>query len=148
MLDVDVTVACIDGGWLSEVRVTADHVGHSVPTGDPFRRLDITLWSDEVQVGTAWLGQSFAPTATSWVQVEDTRVPPPTGSMNEAVRVLRIPVASPPTRWALRYRLADPRTTDTQRQRALSQDALWMPIDDGALRASLTLVDDAASCGR
>ncbi|MCA9492433.1 MAG: hypothetical protein KC621_21015 [Myxococcales bacterium] len=92
-------------------RLTSHDVGHAVPTGDPFRRLQLDVCADlgcSRTLATATFVRRLAPTEDGgWRLAEDTRVPPPTGGARTSVveRVLEAPGARG---WRLSYHLADP----------------------------------------
>lgn len=95
-----------------EATVTATGAAHAVPTGDPFRALELRLCptdcAAEDPVVTARFGQSFTADATTWQRSTDTRIPPATDGP-AASATATLPVAPPPGAWALYLRLADPR---------------------------------------
>jgi hypothetical protein len=75
---------------------------HAVPTGDPFRRLELRLCADracDTLAGEAELRRVIAPDATTWRLVTDTTVPPSRGGPS-TVR-LEVPVSAPPVAWEL-----------------------------------------------
>lgn len=75
---------------------------HAIPTGDPFRRLELRLCADRAcraLVGEAELRRVFAPDATTWRLVSDTTLPSSRGG--PTVRRLEVPVTTPPVAWEL-----------------------------------------------
>lgn len=73
---------------LLTVTVRALDVGHAVPTGDPFRRLELWLCDDpDCNVGSpvAWYKRHLQRTDTSWTDGHDTRVP------SNGTRTIRVP---------------------------------------------------------
>ncbi len=90
--------------------ITFDGVGHAVPTGDPFRRLEFQVFGDLAgarHLGSAELGLRFALDDDGAVRViEDTRLPPPTAG-DRAERT--VTVDAPGARsWRLWFRRVDP----------------------------------------
>jgi hypothetical protein len=90
-------------------------VGHAVPTGDPYRRLRLTLCTDadyKRVLGSALFARSLEPTARSYRLEQDTRVPPPTAKAPLPARTLEIPLAAPlppSATWRLVRHHVDPR---------------------------------------
>ena len=87
-------------GLVFTVRTTG--IGHSFPTGDPFRRLELALCNDTCTT-VAWFRRALARTPTSWDVASDTRIP---AGGARTVTVDPLPGA---TRWELRYRYGDRR---------------------------------------
>lgn len=88
---------------------TTAALGHRVPTGDPFRRLEIALCEDPACTRVAaqrTLGVVHAADADGFLRVvRDDRLGPPGG---EAPAVLRVPRPAGATAWRVRLALADP----------------------------------------
>ncbi|HYO72203.1 MAG TPA: multiheme c-type cytochrome [Archangium sp.] len=90
-------------------------VGHALPTGDPYRRLRLTLCADADctrVLGNAVFQRSLESTARAYRLAEDTRVPPPTATTPVPARTLEIPLAAPlppGATWRLVRHHADPR---------------------------------------
>lgn len=122
-------------GEAATVTLTARGAGHRVPTGDPFRRLELALCGDpdcgEV-VGQARFHRAFQADAQTWRLVEDTTVPPPNPG-REAARSLSVPVRAPPVAWQLWYGYGDDQTLGAlppERARALvASGALEAPTE-------------------
>ncbi|MCB9760504.1 MAG: hypothetical protein H6739_11750 [Alphaproteobacteria bacterium] len=109
----------------SETRVTlASHgVGHRLPTGDPFRYLEVALLDAEGQpVGAAVFTRRFERTEASWVLIDDTTVPP------EGARTLVAQTDAAPARWRLRMVYADPHLRD-----ALPPERYAAVLDEGVV---------------
>ncbi|MCB9674469.1 MAG: hypothetical protein H6737_05085 [Alphaproteobacteria bacterium] len=100
---LEVTVA-VSGGEL-RVAVAARDVGHAVPTGDPFRRLELWLCATEAcetPEPVAWFRRTLERTETSWEPDLDLRVPV------DGDRVIELPVGQARF-WQLVYRYGDRR---------------------------------------
>jgi hypothetical protein len=97
------------------VTVRSRGVGHALPTGDPYRRLLLTLCADADctrVLGSAVFQRSLESTARAFRLAEDTRVPPPTAATPFPARTLEIPLAAPlppGATWRLVRHHADPR---------------------------------------
>lgn len=94
-----------------EVRATAPGAAHRVPTGDPFRRIEVSLATDAectTVVGRTSLRRTIGRTETSWAISQDRTVPPETPT-SAAERVLRVDVSGRPRFWCLDYRYGDRR---------------------------------------
>lgn len=97
------------------VTVRSRGVGHALPTGDPYRRLVVTLCEDADctrVLGSAVFQRSLESTARTYRLVEDTRVPPPTAALPSPSRTLEIPLAAPlqpGATWRLVRHHVDPR---------------------------------------
>ncbi|MCB9780372.1 MAG: hypothetical protein H6742_17540 [Alphaproteobacteria bacterium] len=106
LLDVDVAFVLAPG----RVDATLSHsAGHAVPTGDPFRALELSLCADLActqVVGAEILGLQVGRTDTSFEILADTRLPP------DGRATCTIAVAAPPVAWQLHYRLVDPAHVD------------------------------------
>ena len=96
-------------------RITSRGVGHALPTGDPYRRLWVSIWAPG-PLGRPYLLTSRAlarrveSTRMGWRLVEDNRIPAPTEGEVSKVRV-RLPLDAPLPEGAfarLSYALADP----------------------------------------
>lgn len=90
------------------LQTTAD-LGHRLPTGDPFRRLEVRLcadrWCADVR-SRRQLAVVHQPDADGWMRVvSDTRLGPPGG---EAPDTLRIAWPEGCVAWDVRLLLADP----------------------------------------
>ena len=98
---------------------TTDEVGHRVPTGDPFRRLEVALCATEacetIRVRRV-LAVVHQPDAEGWLQVEkDTRLGPPGSPWPDAVS-LEDPKAGG---YRVRLLLADPALALPREERIL-----------------------------
>lgn len=118
-------VALVRGALEVEVRadgptrvlatVRSRGVGHAVPTGDPYRRLRLTLCADadcKRVLGSTTFARSLESTERTYHVQEDTRVPPPTAQVSAPSRTLEIPLAvplPPGATWRLVRHHADPR---------------------------------------
>jgi hypothetical protein len=83
------------------ITLTGD-LPHAVPTGDPFRRLELRLCADRAcrtLAGEAELRRVFAPDATTWRLASDTTLPASRGGPTE--RRLEVPVTAPAVAWEL-----------------------------------------------
>lgn len=86
--------------------IRTEGIGHSFPTGDPFRRLELQLCTDATEEScttVAWFRRALEPTATSWRVASDTRI-----HAGEPRTVTVEPMAGA-TRWELRYFYGDRR---------------------------------------
>lgn len=95
------TVTLAPGDGPARVTLAGD-LPHAVPTGDPFRRLELRLCADPAcrsLAGTAELRRVFAPDATTWRLAADTTLPPSRGG--PTVRQLEVPVTAPAVAWEL-----------------------------------------------
>ncbi|MEO0324342.1 MAG: hypothetical protein AAF447_15380, partial [Myxococcota bacterium] len=78
-LHVDATLRRRGSAATLELALTAADAGHAVPTGDMFRRLEVSAWDargDGARPARAWLRRRFRVDRRGWHEVEDTRVPP------------------------------------------------------------------------
>ena len=97
------------------VTVRSRGVGHALPTGDPYRRLRLTLCADAActrVLGTTFFQKSLESTPRAYRLAEDTRVPPPTAATPSPSRTLEIPLSAPlppGATWRLVRHHADPR---------------------------------------
>lgn len=82
-----------------ELRVTAQHVGHRFPTGDPFRRLVLEVCDDR-GCSAQTIGRSFALVDGVWAPVIDRSL------ADGETRVLAFPAG---TSWRATFRYGDPR---------------------------------------
>jgi hypothetical protein len=104
-----------DGPTRVLATVRSRGVGHAVPTGDPYRRLRLTLCADadcKRVLGSTTFARSLKSTDRTYHVQEDTRVPPPTAQAASASRTLEIPLAvplRPGATWRLVRHHADPR---------------------------------------
>lgn len=110
MVEDAVAVDFLVGCRSVQATLTATGAAHAVPTGDPFRALELRLCASdcavEDAVATARFGQSFTPDATTWQRTADTRIPPATEGRSAATTAT-LTVDQPPSAWALTLRLAD-----------------------------------------
>ncbi|HEU0032014.1 MAG TPA: cytochrome c3 family protein [Kofleriaceae bacterium] len=86
-----------------ELRVTAQSVGHQFPTGDPFRRLVITVCDDDAcaePIARETIGRGFRMVKGVWAPVIDRTL------RDGETRVLRFP---PSRRWRATLYYADPK---------------------------------------
>lgn len=77
-----------------QIRVRATGIGHSFPTGDPFRRLRLSLCSEESCSDPELIllfRRGYRRTATSYVLERDTTLPPP-GPSGVSIRDLTMPL--------------------------------------------------------
>lgn len=93
--------------------VTTADIGHAFPTGDPFRRLQLTVCADLVcqrPIARVELERRLKRTADGgWALANDTRVPAPTKGLN-GTRTFEL--HAPDARsWRLVMHLTDPRHT-------------------------------------
>ena len=81
------------------LELSVAEAGHAVPTGDMFRRLEVSAWDPaaDARPARAWLRRRFRVDRRGWHEVEDTRVPP------EGTRTVTLDVAGRPARvaWAV-----------------------------------------------
>ncbi|MEZ4318745.1 MAG: hypothetical protein R3F61_14625 [Myxococcota bacterium] len=73
-----VRVTAVRRGGDLVVGVSAPGVGHAVPSGDPFRRLELHVCADAAcseTTAVAWFLRTLERTATSWQTDRDLRVP-------------------------------------------------------------------------
>jgi hypothetical protein len=132
---VSATVA-LDGDRV-RATITATGAAHAVPTGDPYRRLRLTICPPErceVPFASHDLERQFDRQGDDWVLVSDTRIPPATdGDSASVVVLLPIDVPLPPgTRWRLFYHYADPRHEPElphEEVRALLAEGVLVPGD-------------------
>ena len=85
-------------------------VGHAMPSGDPFRSLELEACADpdcQQVLHRVALGRRLQRTPTGWVDHEDSRIPPPQGRA-PAQRTVTLP-AQGVVAWRLSYRLVDAR---------------------------------------
>ena len=83
------------------LRITVGHTGHRFPTGDPFRRLVISVFDENGEVvGKHTVGRSFALVDGVWAPVRDHTL-----AAGES-RELRLPRGA---RWTAVFRYGDPR---------------------------------------
>lgn len=114
------------------VRVASPGAAHRVPTGDPFRRLEIELCtgSDCVRsVASKTLRRVFELTDTTWVLLEDRSVPPETAE-SAAVREIVLTPSTPVTWWRLHYRYGD-----AQFEASLPAEEVGFLISEGPVLA-------------
>lgn len=113
-LSVQVEARPSDEGTAVVVRLQASEIGHTMPTGDMFRRLRVQVTSDEGRAWTRWLGRRFASmpnhdeTGFARRPVLDQRVThepstlefqlPPTARVHWSVDLFRLPPAVAQTR--------------------------------------------------
>lgn len=107
-------------GELARATFTARRVGHALPTGDPFRRLELVLCADLAcarPIASTSMSRRLERTDDgAWREASDTRIPPPTDRGDAVLeRVLRAPGART---WRLIAHLADPRHTPELGDRA------------------------------
>ena len=105
-IDVQVT----GKGDTVSATLTASGIGHAFPTGDPFRRLQLTLCADlscTRPITQASLHRSLKRTENDdWILNQDTRIPPPTIGLRSARSLeLHAPEARS---WQLHMHLTDP----------------------------------------
>ncbi len=77
---------------------------HVVPTGDPFRRIEVRLCADEActePLAEHVLRRVLVPNATTWDVVHDRRIP------TEGSREVRLPLHERAQWWRLDYRFGD-----------------------------------------
>lgn len=118
--------------------LTATGAAHAVPTGDPWRAVELELCADlgcAAVVGRARFGRSHAPDATTWRLTADTRVPPATDGP-AAARALAVAVDGPVVGYRLWMRLADPRTADPARARPLDPALARVLLREGPVPAA------------
>ena len=114
--------------------VRAEGVGHAVPTGDPFRRIELAICGPapcEVPLASVFLERTRRAEGTDWVVVSDTRIPAPVGDQRASERtfVLTPGVPLPPgARFRLVYRYPEPVL-----EQSLSRDDRYFVIDQGTL---------------
>lgn len=86
-----------------ELAITASHVGHRFPTGDPFRRLVLATCEDAAcdhVIGRRTLGKSFALVAGVWAPAIDHTL------ADGETRLVELPTG---TWWKVEYDYSDPR---------------------------------------
>lgn len=84
----------------------ASGLGHPFPTGDPWRRLVITLLDDDQIVASWSLGRRVGGVGADFHLGADHRLPPPDRSGDST---LRVPLSDVPAdTWQIRYLLVDP----------------------------------------
>lgn len=98
-------------GWSTDVELTlrAFDAAHAVPTGDLFRRLEVSAWVEgrPQNAASVLLGRHFdVDDDGHWSAAEDERVPPP-GQGERTVR-LRLHDSGPRLRWRVRLHSLDP----------------------------------------
>ncbi len=129
-LRVDVTRD--DGGVVATVSADAPH---RVPTGDPFRRLELLLCADSAcasPLETFTLRRRFDRTATTWRLREDTTLPPSTTAAS--ARSWRTSVDA--AWWVLRVRYGDRALEADLAPADVGEDLLSGPVRD--LRSDAT----------
>ncbi|MCB9597646.1 MAG: hypothetical protein H6719_33315 [Sandaracinaceae bacterium] len=98
-------------GWSTDVvlRLRAHDVGHSVPTGDVFRRLEVRAWVEgrPDNAASELLWRRFDIDQGVWTPAEDQRVPPP--GQGERRVELRIPDSGHRIVWAIDLWSVEPR---------------------------------------
>ncbi len=97
-------------GETVEATITATDIGHAFPTGDPFRRLRLTLCADlSCERPVAWhdLERRLRRTGDGgWAVDLDTRIPPPAEGLDG---VLTLAIQAPDAiAWRLTMHLTDP----------------------------------------
>lgn len=120
------------------VTLTVTGAAHAVPTGDPFRALEVRLCGDEdceEVVGRARFGRTFETTDDAWILAEDTRVPPATEGP-ASHRTLTVPVDGPVRAWTLWMQLADPRHGRPDHAYPLPPDQLGRTVARGRVSRS------------
>lgn len=123
LLDVDVAAA--DG--VATVTLSGS-LPHAVPTGDPFRRLELRLCGDrrcDDVVGVVELRRVYAPDATTWRLRSDTTLP-----VGDPSRISHpTPISAPPVAWEL-WLLYGERALEA----GLPSDEVGRRVDAGRLR--------------
>jgi hypothetical protein len=107
---LSVQVAWLDATTLLAT-VTARDAPHRIPTGDPFRTMDLQVCADRAcrtVLARQSLRRTFDRTDTTWVLRDDTTVPPSTDGAPTS-RQVRLDVAGRPRAWRLWYRYGDQR---------------------------------------
>lgn len=102
------SIAVVATGSGTRATLTSDHVGHAVPTGDPFRRLVLEICADLActrPTDRHVLERSLVEHDTGWAVRDDTRIPPPVGGPTASITV----DLAPGRAWRLFHRYADPR---------------------------------------
>lgn len=121
-------VVAIEGGV--RATVTAREVGHAVPTGDPFRRLVLTVCADlacDRPVARRILARRLIrDEAGRWVLDRDTRLPPPTEGYTTS-KTLILPVDA--VAWRLTSHLADPAHEQDLDATFLVASGLVLPVE-------------------
>lgn len=109
--------------------LTANDVGHAVPTGDVFRRLEVEAWiagqPDTAQ--SEQLMRRFLVRGREWRVVADERVPPPGEGSREVE--LELPGTGRRVRWRVRLWFVSERTARRGRL-----DDLYRDVATGSLR--------------
>lgn len=118
-----------DEGQLAlEVRLEAARVGHDVPTGDVFRRLRITAWTEHARA-TEELRRFFAPTATETDvrvrEVDDTRLVP---GAPRTVRLVLDDARATEIHWRVEILRLDP---EVAHARGLSDASITVLVAEG-----------------
>lgn len=94
--------------------LTAKGAAHAVPTGDPFRRLHLTICDPErcdVPYAEATLQRRPREQGEDWIVPADTRIGPALDTDGTSSRTIALAVRDPlppGARWRLFYRYADP----------------------------------------
>lgn len=101
--------------------LTADEIGHAFPTGDPFRRLELTLCADlacaQPLIQTSLERRLKRTDDGGWTLDLDTRIPAPSVGLR-GERTIRLDAPQART-WRLTMHLADPaHATDLGKQAA------------------------------
>lgn len=116
-----------------EAVVSAPGAAHRVPTGDPFRRLTLSLCADPEcasVLATRALTRLFATTDTTWVEIDDRTVPPERPGA-PAERVLTLRADAPASFWRLDYAYGDRRF-----EAALPPEEVGFVVATGEVRAA------------
>ncbi len=138
LVEQSLSVTVVAGCGSATAALTATGAAHAVPTGDPFRALELRLCpgdcAETAPVARLRLGRAYAPTAESWVATADTRIPP-AGADGTATHRATLPLDAPVGAWELWLQLADARHA-----------ALLAPADQGRVVAR-GAVTPAGPCG-
>ncbi|MCO4748021.1 MAG: hypothetical protein KC912_24725, partial [Proteobacteria bacterium] len=116
-------------------RIAAPGAAHRVPTGDPFRSIDLLLCTDATCAETVervTLRRVFKITDTTWSLLADRTVPPET-TQQAAVRTFELKPSTPAAWWQLYYRYGDARF-----EAGLPADEVGYVISEGPLTAEET----------
>jgi hypothetical protein len=91
-----------------EVTVSAESVGHKVPTGDPFRRLVVELLEGGEVVVEHILKRRYGMDDESWYLMDDSTLPVPLRGLDTS-RTWTLDVPGAPNSWRLWMVYGDPR---------------------------------------
>lgn len=123
-------VASAYDGTVARFTITANDAAHAVPTGDPFRRLVLTVCGDDPcdrPIARSVLERTFDRDARGLIERSERRIPPATTGSSASVTIaLEAPAA---TGWQLTYAYANP-----MHEPALPPDEVQFVVATGTLK--------------